>query len=125
METGNKIILVIGILAIGVGILVKYNSAAFQEKAVKTDGKVVHTLSSSYHIQYFTTEGTEHLYKGSQKNHKFREGNTLTIWYNSEKPDKIRLSDGKKTTRSILIAGFVCLLLGIYPLFTRRKANAS
>lgn len=121
MEKGNKIILVMGVLAIGAGIFVKYDATKFQEKAVETEGKVVHVIASSYHIQYFTADGTEHIYKGSGKNHKYREGNTVKAWYHSEKPQKVRFTDGIKTARTIILAGIVCILLGIYPLFTRKR----
>jgi len=123
MEQGNKIILVLGIIAITAGIFVKLESASFQDKAVKTEGKVVHVIGSSYHIQYFTTDGTEKIYKGSGKTHGFREGNSVTAWYNPGKPDRVRFSDGKKGARILLFGGIACVLLGIYPLFSRKKES--
>lgn len=125
MEKGNKIILVLGILAIAAGVIVFYEAASFQKNAVKTNGKVVYVLGSSYKIQYFTNEGTEKIRRGSQKNHKYREGETIKIWYNSSNPDRARISDGKKGAKIFFISGMVCILLGIYPLFQKKKENTA
>ena len=121
MEQGNKIILVLGILAIAAGVFVRYDASAFQEKAVLTEGKVVYVLGSSYKIQYFTGDGTEKIYQGSGKTHGFREGNSVSLWYRSNNPDRVRFSDGKKGAKTLFIAGIVCILLGIYPLFLKKK----
>lgn len=123
MEKGNKIILVLGILAIGSGILAKYEASSFQKKAVLTEGKVVHVIGSSYNIQYFTKDGAEKIYRGSGKTHGFREGNSVTVWYKADNPDRVRFSDGKKGVRTLIISGIVCVLLGIYPLFMKKKDN--
>ncbi len=120
MEKGNKIILVLGVLAILASIFVKYEAQSFQKKAIQTEGKVVHVIGSSYHIQYFTTDGTEKIYKGSGKTHGYREGNSVTVWYKADNPDRVRFSDGKKASKTILITGIVCILLGIYPLVLKR-----
>ncbi|MFN8206844.1 MAG: DUF3592 domain-containing protein [Bacteroidales bacterium] len=121
MEKGNKIILVLGILAIAAGVFVRFEASAFLKKAVLTEGKVVHVIGSSYHIQYFTGDGTEMTYRGSGKRHGFREGNSVPLWYRADKPDRIRLSDGKKGAKALYISGAVCILLGVYPLFIKKK----
>jgi len=121
MEKGNKIILVLGILAIAAGVFVRYESSSFLKKATLTDGNVVHVLGSSYKIQYFTADGTEKIYRGSGKTHGFREGNSVKVWYRADKPDRMRLSDGKKGAKTLFISGVVCILLGIYPLIMKRK----
>lgn len=122
MEKGNKIILVLGILAILAGILVSYESTKFCAKATTTEGKVVHVIGSSYKIQYYTTDGTEKIYQGSGKNHGYREGDTLTAWYKSDNPDRVRFSDRKQAVKVLIIAGIVGIALGIYPLFIRKKS---
>ena len=122
MEKGNKIILVLGILAIVAGILVSREAAAFRKKAVMTEGRVVHVLGSSYTIQYFTEGGEEKNYRGSGKSHGFREGNVVKAWYRSDNPDRVRFSDGRKGGRILFISGVFCILLGIYPLFQKKKA---
>jgi hypothetical protein len=120
MEQGNKIILVLGILAIGAGVFVKFESESFRKKAVITEGTVVHVIGSSYHIRYFTNEGTEKIYRGSGKTHGFREGNSVKAWYKSDNPDRVRFSDGKKGARMLFIGGTVCIILGLYPLFLKK-----
>jgi hypothetical protein len=125
MEQGNKIILVLGILAIAAGVFVRFEASSFQKKAVPTEGKVVHVIGSSYKIQYFTDDGTEKIYQGSGKTHGFREGNSVRVWYRADKPERVRFSDGKKGAKTLFIAGTVCLLLGIYPLFMKKKVNSA
>jgi hypothetical protein len=121
MEKGNKIILAIDILVIAVGIIVHYEAASFREKAIPTEGKVVHVIGTSYKIQYFTEDGTEKICQGSGKNHKFREGNSVKVWYSKDNPDRARFTDRDKIARILIIAGIVGILLGIYPLLTRKK----
>lgn len=99
MEQGNKIILVIGILAIALGIFVIFEASSFQKKARLTEGKVVYVLGSSYKIQYVTEDGTEKIKQGSGKTHGFREGDSAKVWYRIDNPDRVRLSDGKKGGR--------------------------
>lgn len=125
MEKGNKIILILGILAIAAGVFVFFEASSFQKKATLTNGKVVYVLGSSYKIQYYIEDGTEKNYRGSQKNHKYREGNSVSVWYKTNNPDKARISDGKKGAKNFFIAGAVCILLGIYPLFQKKKMNSA
>jgi uncharacterized membrane protein HdeD (DUF308 family) len=123
MEKGNKIILVLGILAIMAGVFVILEASSFQKKAKVTEGKVVHVLGTSYKIQYFTDDGTEKIYQGSGKTHGFHEGNSVTVWYRTDNPDRVRFTDGKKGAKTLFIAGIVCILLGIYPLFSKKNKN--
>jgi uncharacterized membrane protein HdeD (DUF308 family) len=123
MEKGNKIILVIGIVAIMAGVFVTFEASSFQEKAVLTEGKVVYVLGTSYKIRYFTNDGAEIIYQGSKKTHGYREGNSVRAWYRSDKPNKIRFTDGKKEAKILFIIGISSIFLGIYPLFFKRKVN--
>lgn len=124
MEKGNKILLVLGILAIAAAVFVNYEAKSFLKKALLTEGKVVHVIGTSYKIQYFTNDGAEKIYQGSRKTHGLREGNIIKVWYRADNPDRVRLSDRKKSTRALLISGIVGVLLGIYPLFQKKKGNA-
>ena len=121
MEKGNKIILVLGVLAIAAGIFVRFNAAAFQKKAVLTEGTVIHVIGSSYNIRYITAEGTVKVYQGSGKTHGFREGDTVKAWYLIRNPDRVRFSDGKPGAKKMFIAGAICILLGVYPLFMKKE----
>jgi hypothetical protein len=121
MEKGNKIVLIIGFLAIGASVFVTFEAASFLKKAISTQGKVVHVLGSSYQLQYFTADGVRKIYQGSGKTHGFHEGDNVPIWYKTDDPNSIRLSDGKKGAKILFISGIVCILLGIYPLFLKKK----
>jgi hypothetical protein len=121
MEKGNKIILVIGIIAIAIGVFVIWEASSFQKAAIVTEGKVVHVIGTSYKIRYFTADGTEKIHQGSGKTHGYHEGDNLKVWYRVDKPSKIRLSDGKKGARTLFIGGILCCLLGVYPLFQKKK----
>lgn len=125
MLQGNKIILVLGILAIAAGIAVYFEASSFQGKATLTEGKVVYVLGSSYRIRYITSDGQEKIIQGSGKTHGFREGNSARVWYRTDNPDKARLSDGKKGGKNIIIGGVVCIFLGIYPLFQKKKKDTA
>jgi hypothetical protein len=121
MEKGNKIILVLGIIAFAAGFIVKSNYATFLKTAVQTEGKVVHVLGSSYQIRYFTADGAEKLVRGSGKSHGYHEGDIVKAWYPADVPDRVRFSDGRKGTRMLFGAGIFCVLMGIYPLFLKKK----
>ena len=125
MEQGNKIILVLGILAVAAGVFVIFEATSFRKEAVLTEGTVVHVIGSSYKIQYFTDDGVEKIYQGSGKTHGFREGNRVRVWYKTDNPGKARLSDGKKGARTLFIAGIVCILLGVYPLLLKKQSIES
>lgn len=124
MQKGNKIILIIGIIAIAAGIFVYSEASSFQNKAVLIEGKVIHVLGSSYKIGFITNEGTEEVIEGSWKNNRLREGQVRNVWYLPDNPDKARITDGKKGGKKILLTGVFCILLGVYPLFVRRKKTA-
>lgn len=121
MEQGNKIVLILGILAIAAGVLVHYESSSFLKKSVRTEGKVVHVLGTSYRISYTIADGTEKIINGSGKKHGYHEGDTVSVWYRTDNPARARLSDGRKGTRMLYGAGIFCIILGIYPLFMGRK----
>lgn len=123
MQQGNRIILILGIIAVISGAAVWLEASSFQEKARLTEGKVVHVLGSSYRIRYFTDDGTEKIKQGSGRQHGFREGEPAKVWYLPDNPGKARLTDGKRSGERIIIIGGVCILLGIYPMFSSLKKN--
>jgi hypothetical protein len=121
MTKGNVIILVLGIIAIAAGIFVYFEASSFQKGARLVEGKVVHVIGSSFSIQYVTDDGTVKIKQGSGKTHGYREGANAKVWYRIDNPDRARLSDGKKGSRKIFMAGGFCILMGIYPLFMKKK----
>ena len=121
MQQGNKLILAFGILAIAAGIFIWFEASSFQKKATMTEGKVVYVMGSTFRIQYVTEEGIEKIKQVSQKNNRRREGEKTNVWYLTDNPDKVRISDGMRGGRIVFIAGVFTVLLGIYPLFDRKK----
>jgi hypothetical protein len=121
MQQGNKIILVLGILAIAAGLFVYFEASSFQKNARLTEGKVVHVIGSSYTIEYVTDGGSVKSIRGSGKTHGFRQGQGAKVWYNLKNPDRARVTDGKKGGKKIVFVGVFAVLLGIYPLFLRKK----
>lgn len=125
MQKGNVIILILGIIAIVAGIFVHFEAKSFHKQTRTTEGKVVYVLGSSFKIQYFTEDGTEKIKQVSAKTHSRREGDSVKVWYRTDNPDRARLSDGKKAGKTLFIAGAFCILMGIYPLFLRKKGTAT
>jgi hypothetical protein len=123
MQQGNRIILVLGILAIAAGIFVWFEASSFQKKAKLTEGKVIYVLSRTVKIRYFTDDGTEKIKSVSWKNNPFHEGQSIKVWYLPDNPDRARISDGKKGAKRIFIIGGFAILMGIYPLFLRKKGT--
>jgi hypothetical protein len=122
MEKGNKIILALGLLALIAAFLVKWEASSFEKKAILTNAKVVHVLGSSFRIQYLLNDRTEKIHQGSGKTHGYHEGDMIKVWYKADNPERVRLSDRKKEVKMLIIGGFCCILLGIYPLFQKKKA---
>jgi hypothetical protein len=121
MQQGNKIMLVLGIIAIAAGIFVWFEASSFQKKAKLTEGKVVYVMGRTYRIRYVTEDGTEKIKQGSWKTNSFREGQSVKVWFRPDNPDRARLTDGKKGAKKILIIGGFAILMGIYPLLLRKK----
>ncbi|MBI5011067.1 MAG: DUF3592 domain-containing protein [Bacteroidia bacterium] len=125
MQQGNKIILVLGIFAIAAGLLVYFEASSYQKKAVLTEGKVVHVIGSSFDIKYSAKDASEKIKHGSGKTHGYREGDAVKVWYRADNPDKARITDGKKGSKKLFIGGIFCILLGVYPLFLKKKQDTS
>lgn len=121
MEKGNKIILVMGIIAMAAAVFSYFESSAFHGKASETQGRVVHVLGSSYRISYTTAEGNELVYQGSGKTHGFREGDAVNIWYRNDKPAKVRFNNSHKGAKMLGGIAAFCIIMGLYPLFLRKK----
>lgn len=121
MKQGNKIMIVLGAIAIAAGIFVYFEASSFQKKAKLTEGKVVYVLGTSYKIQYVTEDGAEKIKQGSGKTHGYREGESANVWYSIDNPDKARLTDGKRGGKKMVIYGIIGAVLGIYPMLQRKK----
>lgn len=120
MKSGNKIILVIGIIALAVGSFVLSRELSFRKNALQTEGTVISTLGSTFHVQYFTTDGTEKVKRFTAKMNPYRAGDTKNVWYLPDNPDRARLSNDISGGKTLIILGLFCLLLGVYPLFMKK-----
>lgn len=112
---------VIGFVALAIGIAVISNELSFRKKAVNTEGKVIATLGSTFDVKYFIADGTEKIKRFSVKSNHNRPGDAKVIWYLPEKPYKARLSNGTNGGRILLTISLVCLLLGFSPLFMKTR----
>jgi len=121
MKQGNKIVLVLGIIALSVGIFVLSGELSFRKNSVQTEGKVISTLGSTFDVRYFTAEGVEKTKRFTAKMNPNRAGDVKQIWYLPDKTGKARLSNGTDGGSTLIISGLFCLLLGVYPLFLKNR----
>lgn len=120
MKPGNKIVLVIGIIVLLAGSFVLSRELSFRKNALQTEGKIVSTLGSTFHVQYFIADGTEKVKRFSAKTNPYRAGDTKNVWYLPDNPDRARLSNDISGGKTLIISGLFCLLLGVYPLFMKK-----
>lgn len=125
MEKGNKIMLIFSAIAFAASVFFYYESSSYQKKAVQTEGQIIDCRMSSYNVRFFTQENVEKIKYVSRKNHKHHEGDIVNVYYRADNPDKVRFTDGKKEVRTFIIVGVICFLLGIYPLFLKKKVSSS
>ncbi|HCE57610.1 MAG TPA: hypothetical protein DER09_07295 [Prolixibacteraceae bacterium] len=123
MLKGNKIVLVLGLITLAAGIFVFSREFSFRKKAVQTEGVVVSTIGSTFNVQYFTADGTEKVKRFSAKSNPYRAGDPKNVWYLPENPDRAKLTNDTKGGKTLLKVAFVCLLLGVYPLFIKKKVT--
>ncbi len=124
MLKGNKIALVLGLIALVAGIFVFRSELTFRKKAVQTKGIVVSTLGSTFDVQYAIVDGTEKVKRFSTKSNHNRAGDPKNVWYLPENPERAKLTNDTKGGRTLLQFAIVCLLLGVYPLFMKKKETA-
>lgn len=124
MLKGNKIALVLGLIALVAGIFVFRSELTFRKKAVQTQGVVISTLGSTFDVQYAIVDGTEKVKRFSTKSNHNRAGDPKNVWYLPENPERAKLTNDTKGGRTLLQFAIVCLLLGVYPLFMKKKETA-
>jgi hypothetical protein len=125
MQKGNKIMLVVGIIVLGIGAYVLSRELAFRKNAVETNGTVISTLGSTFTVQYITNDGIEKTKRFSVKTNTNRAGDAKQIWYLPDNPEKASLTNGTEGGRVLILSGLVCLALGIYPLFQKKRISTS
>lgn len=124
MLKGNKIALVLGLIGLVAGIFVFRSELTFRKKAVQTQGVVISTLGSTFDVQYVVVDGTEKVKRFSTKSNHNRAGDPKNVWYLPENPERAKLTNDTKGGRTLLQFAIVCLLLGVYPLFMKKKETA-
>lgn len=124
MKPGNKIVLIIGIIALVAGSFVISRELSFRKNALQTEGKVVSTLGSTFNVQYFTADGTEKVKRFTAKMNHYRAGDIKNVWYLPDNPDRASLSNDLSGGRTLIISGLFCLLLGFSPLLMKKTKTA-
>jgi hypothetical protein len=124
MKPGNIILLVICLLAIGIGTAIYLEASAFQKTAKITVGTVTSSDATFYYVQYTSDDGVERTFKGSHgKTKKGYPGEKKKIFYQADNPDKARITDGVKGGKKVIIFAVLLLIMDIYLIYTNRKKN--
>lgn len=122
MKTGNKILFVLCAIAIAIGVAIYLDAAAFQKTAKATVGTVVNSGSTYYDVRYTSDDGVERTHRGSQpKNGKHRDSERMKVFYQTDNPDKARISDGVKGGKKVVFWGFILLLINFTSIYFGRK----
>jgi hypothetical protein len=127
MKTGNKIFFVLCAITLMAGMIIYFEASAFQKAAKITTGTVINSGLSRYEISYASDDGITRTYKGvqSSKGRKFHDGDELKVFYKSDNPDKVRISDGVKSGKKILKIGIIMVLFNILSVYFDRKRTKS
>jgi hypothetical protein len=125
MKPGNKILFVLCAIAAAVGVVIYLEASAFQKSAKVAQGTVVNSRLSSYEIRYFSADGIERTYKGTQsgKGRKYHDGEKIKVFYSIDNPDKCRISDGIKGGKKVLFWTLILLLFNLFSVYQGRKKD--
>jgi hypothetical protein len=122
MKQGNKILLVLSLIAIIAGMAIFFEASSWQKKCKVTEGIVTARDTRYYTVKFKSDDGIEHSYKGLQsKNKKYYIGDKFKVFYQADNPENARFHDGKKGGRTIIIVGILMLLLDIYLIKTNNS----
>jgi hypothetical protein len=122
MNRGNIILLILCAIGIIIGTILLVEGSAFQKSAKITQGTVTNSSSTYFYVTYTSDDGSERTHKGSQsKNRKHRDGETMKVFYQTDNPDKSRITDTVKGGKTVLIVMGLLLLLDMYLIYTNRK----
>jgi hypothetical protein len=122
MKTGNKILFVVCVIAIAIGVAVYLEAAAFQKISKVTVGVVVNSGSTYYDVRYTSDDGIDRTHRGSQpKNGKHRDNEKMKVFYQTDNPDKARISDGVKGGKKVVFWGFILLLFNLASIYFGKK----
>jgi len=126
MKLGNKLLFVICAIAIVTGIIIYFEASSFQKSARITEGIIVNSDITYYYVQYTSDDGVERTFRGAQKkNGKRRENEKVKIFYQSDNPDKARVTDGVKGGRKVIIFSVLLLVVNIVSVYQDKSRNKS
>jgi hypothetical protein len=126
MNTGNKILFVICAITIVAGTAIYLEASKFQKTAKVTIGTVTNSGITYYDVNYTSDDGVERTHKGTHgKNRKAHNGDTKKVFYQTDNPDKSRITDGVKGGKTVIIIGIIMLLLNLYLVYTNKKRSKS
>jgi len=124
MKPGNKILFVIIFLTIIAGLILYFEASAFQKTAKITEGVVTDYSTSYFFVQYISDDGVERTFKGSQKkNGKIKSGEKMKVYYQTDNPDKARVSNGVKSGKKFFVFAAFLLLVNIVSVYQDKKRN--
>jgi hypothetical protein len=123
MYPGNKILFILCAIAAAVGIIIYVEASSFQKTARITQGTVTSTSMSQFELTYTSEDGVERIYKGTHggKGKRYRDGESVRIFYQIDNPDKCRLIDGKKAGRKVIFWTLILLAFNVFSVYHGKK----
>lgn len=127
MKAGNKILFVICAVAAVAGVIIYLEASSFQKTAKITQGVVVSSSMSSYEIRFNSEDGVERIIRGthSSKGKRYHDGEQVKVFYQTDNPDKSRISDGVKGGKKVLFWTFILILFNLLSVYFGRKKDKS
>jgi hypothetical protein len=127
MKPGNKILFVLCAIGIAAGVYIYLEAKSFQKTAKVTVGTVVNSGLSRYEIRYTSDDGIERIYKGNQssKGRTHHNGDETKVFYKTDDPDTVRISDGVKFGKKMVFYTSLLLLFNVYSVYQGRKRDKS
>jgi hypothetical protein len=127
MKTGNKIFFVLCAITIIAGVLIYFEASDFQKTAKVTMGTVTNSSLSRYEIKYISDDGIGRIYKGihSRKGRTYHNGDQLKVFYKTDNPDNMRITDGVRLGKKIVKIGIIMVLFNLLSVYFDRKKTKS
>jgi hypothetical protein len=127
MKSGNKILFVLSAIAIAIGLGIYLEAKAFQKTAKIAQGTVSNSSLSHYEIRYTSDDGVERIYKGihSSKGRTYHDGDKLKVFYKTDNPDNMRITDGVRSGKKVVKIGIIMVFFNLISVYFDRKKTKS
>jgi hypothetical protein len=127
MKSGNKILFVLCAIAIAIGVWIYLEAKSFQKTTKVTVGIVANSSLSRYEIKYTADDGIERIYKGihSSKGRTYHNGDKLKVFYKTDNPDNMRITDGVRSGKKVIKIGIIMVLFNLLSVYFDRKKTKS